>query len=326
MFKRVTAILSLFATVSGLTLFPSTVNAQTYPSRPVRLIATYPPGGSSDLMARILAQKLSEQWGQPVVVENKPGAAGSMGMEYAARLPPDGYSFVIGNLGPAAVNPLLTKVPYDMNRDFIPVSLIATGPNILVVKADSPYKSLQDLVSAARAKPGTINYGTSGPGSMSHLATEMLKREGRMQIEHIPYKGGVLAVQDLLGGHVQMVISDSLPVAQYIRSGRLRALALTSATRSSLWPDIPTFEEGGIQGLVANNWWGVYLPAGTPKAVADKFQADLAKVMVNAELKEKFQGLGVEAMASSQADFRSFLNAETAKYGKLISENGIRGE
>lgn len=326
MFKRVTAILSLFATVSGLTLFPSAVNAQTYPSRPVRLIATYPPGGSSDLMARILAQKLSEQWGQPVVVENKPGAAGSMGMEYAARLPPDGYSFVIGNLGPAAVNPLLTKVPYDMNRDFIPVSLIATGPNILVVKADSPYKSLQDLVSAARAKPGTINYGTSGPGSMSHLATEMLKREGRMQIEHIPYKGGVLAVQDLLGGHVQMVISDSLPVAQYIRSGRLRALALTSATRSSLWPDIPTFEEGGIQGLVANNWWGVYLPAGTPKAVADKFQADLAKVMVNAELKEKFQGLGVEAMASSQADFRSFLNAETAKYGKLISENGIRGE
>ncbi len=301
-------------------------NAQTFPNRPVKLIVTYPPGGSSDLMARIMGQKLSEVWGQPVIIESKPGAAGSIGMEFAARQAPDGYTFVVGNLGPAGVNPLLSKVPYNMERDFIPVALTAVGPNVLVVPQASPFKSVSDIVNAARAKPGTVNFGTSGAGSMSHLAGEMIMRQAGIKMISVPYKGGGLAVNDLLAGQIDMLVSDSLPVSQHIKSGRLRALAITSAKRSPLSPDIPTFAEAGLDGLVANNWWGVFLPTGTPKNVVDSYSDALAKIMNNPDLKERFNGLGVEATMSTPAEFKQFLAAEQAKYSKLISDNNIKPE
>ncbi|MDE2604912.1 MAG: tripartite tricarboxylate transporter substrate binding protein [Burkholderiales bacterium] len=300
--------------------------AQTFPARPVHLVVTYPPGGSSDLMARIMGDKLAAYWKQPVIIESKPGAAGSIGMDYAARQPGDGYTVVIGNLGPALVNPIIQKVPYSMDKDFVPVSLIATGANILVVPVASPFKSLADLLGAARAKPGALSFGTSGPGSMSHLAGELLMRQAGLKLVGVPYKGGGLAVNDVVAGHLDMIISDALPVAQFIKASRLRPLAITSAKRSPLFPDIPTFAEGGVQGLVADNWWGVYLPAGTPQAVVDNYQAALAKIMADPDLKEKFAGLGVEAMATSQADFRTFLAGEQAKYTKLVSDNGIKAE
>ena len=321
MFKR----LLLLAVIVIAVIAPS-VAAQTFPARAVRLITTYPPGGSSDLMARILAQKLTEHWGQSVVVENRAGAAGSIGMEFAARQPNDGYSFVIGNLGPASVNPLISKVPYDMGKDFIAVALVATGANILVVNINSPYRTLQELVAAARAKPNSLNFGTSGPGSLSQLSGEMLKRLAKIQMTQIPYKGGILAVNDLLAGQIDMIVSDALPVAQHIRAGKMRPLAVTSATRSALVPDVPTFGEAGVAGLVAVNWWGVFLPAGTPKPIADKLHADLVKVMANDDLRERFNGLGVEAQASTPEEFRAFLAAENAKYRQLIAETGIRAE
>lgn len=300
--------------------------AQTFPSKPVRLVVTYPAGGSSDLMARIIGQKLSPLWGQPVVIESKPGAAGSIGMEFTARQPADGYTFVIGNLGPAAVNPLINKVPYDMNRDFIPVSLIATGPNILAVPAASPYKTLGELLAAARAKPSTISFGTSGPGSMAHLGGELIMRQGNVKINGIPYKGGGQAVNDLIAGQIDMMVSDALPVSQFLKTGRLRPLAITSAKRSPLFPDIPTFAEAGLPGLVAENWWGVFLPAGTPKAVVDSYRAALVKVMADPDLKERFAGLGVEPQASTQEEFRAFLTSEHARYSKLVADNNIKGE
>lgn len=300
--------------------------AQAFPNKPVKLVVTYPAGGSSDLMGRIMGQKLSEAWGQPVIVENKPGAAGSIGMEYAARQPADGYSFVVANLGPAAVNPLISKIPYNMDRDFIPVSLAAVGPNVLVVPAASPFKSLADLLAAARAKPATLNFGTSGPGSMSHLAGEMIMRQAKVKMTQIPYKGGGLAVTDLIAGQLSMMVSDALPVSQHIKTGRLRPLAVTSATRMSMLPDVPTFAEAGLDGLVANNWWGVYLPAKTPKAVVDSYVAVLKKVMADSDLKERFAALGVDAMASSQEEFVTFFGAETAKYGKLVADNNIKAE
>ena len=316
------ALLLATALAPGLSLAQS----QAFPNRPVRLIVTYPPGGSSDLMARIMGQKMSEVWGQPVIIESKPGAAGSIGMEYTARQPADGYTFVVGNLGPAGVNPLLTKVPYSMERDFIAVALTAVGPNILVVPAASPYKSLSELLAAARAKPDTVNFGTSGPGSMSHLAGEMIMRQAGVKMIGVPYKGGGQAVNDLLAGQINMVVSDALPVSQHIRTGRLRALAITSAKRSPMSPDIPTFAEAGLEGLVANNWWGVFLPAGTPKAAVDSYVEVLNKIMVNPDLKDRFAGLGVEATMSTQAEFRQFLAAEHAKYAKLIADNNIKGE
>lgn len=302
------------------------VQAQNFPSRPVKFIVTYPPGGSSDLMARIMGQKLSVAWGQPVVIESKPGAAGSIGMEFAARQPADGYTFVIGNLGPAGVNPLLSKVPYSMEKDFIPVALTATGPNILVVPAASPFKNLEELLAAARSKPNTISFGTSGPGSMSHLASEMIMRQASVKMTGVPYKGGGQAVNDLLAGHLNMIVSDALPVSQFIKTNRLRPLAITSAKRSPMFPDIPTFAEAGLSGLVAENWWGVFLPAGTPKAVVDNYHATLVKIMADPDLKERFAGLGVDAQASTPDEFRAFMAAESAKYSKLIADNGIKGE
>ncbi len=312
--------------LSACGLFQAQAQAQAFPTKPVKLVVTYPPGGSSDLMARIMGQKLTEVWGQPVIIESKPGAAGSIGMEFTARQPADGYTFVVGNLGPASVNPLITKVPYNMEKDFIPVSLTATGPNILVVPAASPFKNLNDLLVAARNKPGSLNFGTSGPGSMAHLGGELIMRQANVKMVGVPYKGGGLAVNDLLAGQIDMMVSDALPVSQHIKTGRLRALAITSGKRSPLSPEIPTFAEAGLPGLVAVNWWGVFLPAGTPKPVVDAYYSALVKIMANPDLKERFAGLGVEAMATTQDEFKTFLADEKSKYAKLIADNNIKAD
>jgi tripartite-type tricarboxylate transporter receptor subunit TctC len=317
--------LALLVFTLGLGAMALPIQAQTFPSKPVKFIVTYPAGGSSDLMARIMGQRLSEVWGQPVIIDSKPGAAGSIGMEYAARQPADGYTFVIGNLGPASVNPLITKVPYDMEKDFIPISLVATGPNILVVPEKSPFKSLADLLAAARAKPAGLNFGTSGPGSMAHLGGELIMRQAKVKMVAVAYKGGGQAVNDLLAGHLDMMVSDALPVSQFLKSGKLRALAVTSAKRSPMSPDTPTFAEAGLNGLVAENWWGIFLPSGTPKAVVDNYQAALVKIMADRDLKERFAGLGVDAMATTQDEFRAFLLAEHNKYAKLVADNDIKG-
>ena len=324
MFKQKIAV-GIFVLI---TLLGYNVQAQdaNFPNKPVKLVVTYPPGGSSDLMARIMGQKLSQYWNQPVIIESKPGAAGSIGMEFAARQAADGYTFVIGNLGPAGVNPLLSKVPYSMEKDFIAVSLTATGPNILVVPTTSPYKSLSDLVAAAKAKPDSISFGTSGPGSMSHLAGEMIMRQAGVKMISVPYKGGGLAVNDLIAGQINMMVSDALPVSQHIKTGRLRALGITSAKRSPMSPEIPTFAEAGMNGLVAVNWWGVFLPAGTTKVIVDQYMSALVKIMADPDLKERFAGLGVEAMASTPDEFRAFLAEEKAKYSKLIADNNIKAE
>jgi tripartite-type tricarboxylate transporter receptor subunit TctC len=305
---------------------PLATHAQNFPGRPVHLVVTYPVGGSSDLMARIMGQKLQEHWGQPVIIESKPGAAGSIGMEYAARQGADGYTFVVGNLGPVAVNPLISKVPYSMEKDFVPVALTATGANILVVPANSPYRNLQDILAAARAKPGQVSFGTSGPGSMAHLGGELIMRQAKVKMNGINYKGGGQAVNDLLAGHIDMMVADALPVSQFIKTSKLRPIASTGAARSKMFPDIPTFTEAGLSGIVAENWWGVFLPAGTPKAIVDNYHAALVKVMADPELKAKFADLGVEAQASTQDEFRAFLAAEISKYSKLVADNNIKGE
>lgn len=319
-------ILKSALAVIAATSFCAGATAQTFPNKPVKLVVTYPAGGSSDLMARIMGQKLSILWGQPVIIESKPGAAGSIGMEFAARAAPDGYTFVIANLGPASVNPIINKVPYSMEKDFIAISLTATGPNILAVPVKSPYKNLGDLLAAARAKPETVNFGTSGPGSMAHLGGELIMRQAKVKMTQVPYKGGGQAVTDLLAGQIDMMVSDALPVVQHLKTGRLRPLAITSAKRSPLFPDIPTFAEAGLDGLVAENWWGAFVPAGTPKAVVDSYYAALVKVMADPDLIERFAGLGVIAQASTQAEFKAFLAAEHAKYSKLVSDNNIKGE
>jgi len=306
--------------------FSFNVFAQTFPTKPVRFIVTYPPGGSSDLMGRLMAKKLNDLWGQPVIVENKSGAAGSIGMEFAARQPADGYAFVLGNIGPALINPLISKVTYNMEKDFIPIALVSAGPNVLVVPANSPYKTVQDLLNAAKAKPNTLNFGTSGSGSMSHIATEMMMREANIKMTHVPYKGGGLALIDLMAGQIDFIVSDALPAAEHIKSGKIRPLAITSTARTSLVPGVPTFSEAGLPGFAALSWWGIYLPTGTPKDIQDKYHAALVKIMGDPEIIERFANLGVQAQATSMQEFKSFLSAENAKYSKLITENKIKAD
>jgi tripartite-type tricarboxylate transporter receptor subunit TctC len=297
--------------------------AQGYPTKPVRLIVTYPPGGSSDLMSRVYGAKLSELWSQPVIIESKPGAAGSIGMDFAAKQPGDGYTFVVGNLQPVAVNPLLSQVPYSIQKDFVAVSQISQGPNVLVVRAESPFKSLADVIAYAKANPGKLNYGTSGPGSVSHLSAEMLKNIAKAQVVEVPYKGGVLAVQDLLGGQIQFIFSDTLPAMAHIRAGKLRALCVTGESRYELLPDQAPCQNDA-RGLVAVNWWGVLYPAGTPKNIVEKLHADTVKVLADADTKKRFADLGVETKASTPAEFSAFIKAETDKYAKLIKEANIK--
>jgi tripartite-type tricarboxylate transporter receptor subunit TctC len=316
-------LLMRFAAAAAMLVVSAQLAAQTYPTKPVKLIVTYPPGGSSDLMSRIVGQKLSELWGQQVIVESKPGAAGSIGMEFAARQAPDGYSFVVGNIGPAAVNPLLSKVPYDMEKDFVPISLVATGPNVLVINPSVNVKSAAELAALARAGANKLNYGTSGPGSLSHLAGEMFKIITKVSAVEVPYKGGILGVQDLVAGHIQYIFSDSLPAMAFIKSGRIRALCVTGAERYSILPELPPCAES-VPGLVGVNWWGIFMPAGTPKPILDKFHADLMKVMQDADLKKKFADLGVEAVSGTPEQLGTFVKSEMAKYGKLIKEANIK--
>jgi tripartite-type tricarboxylate transporter receptor subunit TctC len=315
----------LLLALAVATLAPM-AQAQKFPDRPIKFIVPYPAGGSSDLMARVMGQKLSEVWGQPVVIESKPGAAGSIGMEYAARQTPDGSSFVIGNMGPVTINPQISKVPYDMVRDFQPVSMVAIGPTILVTNGNSPAKNLMDFVKLARDKPGTMNFGTAGPGTLGHLGGEMMKRLARIDITHVPYKGGVLAIQDLLGGSVQLVFADPQPILPHIKAGKAKPLAVTGAKRSAAAPDIPTFAEAGLPGFVAENWWGVWVPIATPKPAAERLHASLAKAMTGAEIKEKFEGMGIEALSTTPDALRDFMRTEIEKWGKLVREANIRAD
>src|SRR3989442_3319796 len=277
------------------------VLGQPYPAKPVKLIVTYPPGGSSDLMARVFGAKLAELWGQQVIIESKPGAAGSIGMDFAAKQPNDGYTFVVGNLGPVAVNPLLSQVPYNIEKDFVAVSQISQGPNVLVVRADAPFQSLRDIIAYAKANPGKLNYGTSGPGSVSHLSSEMLKNITRAQAVEVPYKGGVLAVHDLLGAQINFIFSDTLPAMQHIRAGKLRALCVTGTQRYKLLPQPPVCQSDA-PGLVAVNWWGVLYPAGTPRPIGDKLHPDTVKALADPDTKKRLADLGVEAVSSTPAE------------------------
>jgi len=300
--------------------------AQEYPNKLVRFIVTYPPGGSSDVMARIIGQKLTEYWGQVVLVDSRPGADGSIGMEYAAKQPADGYTFLLGNFGPVVAKPLLAKVSYDWQKDFAPVSRITNSANILVVPVTLPVKNTKDLVALAKRRPGELTYATSGPGSMSHFAGEMFKRLAGVNMITVPYKGNALAITDLMGGQITTMFSDALPAMQAMKTGKLRAIAVTSEKRWPFTPDLPTLAEEGIQGFAAVNWWGILFPAGVPRNIIDKVNADLVKALATQDVKSKLGELGVETVSSTPEQFGQFMASEAARWGKLVKEATLRVE
>ena len=311
-------------TLSGVFGVPA--NAQNYPAKAVRFIVTYPPGGSSDVMARIIGAQLTEYWGQQVIVESRPGADGAIGMDYASKQPADGYTFLLGNFGPVVAKPLLSKVNYDWRRDFAPVSRITISANILVVPQTMPVKNAKELVALAKARPGELTYGTSGPGSMSHFAGEMFQRLAGVKMITIPYKGNALAITDIMGGQITTMFSDALPAMQAMKTNKLRALAVTSEQRWPFTPELPTLAESGIKGFAAVNWWGILFPAGVPRPVIDKVNADLIKALGTQNVKARLGELGVAAISSTPEEFGAFMASEAARWGKLIKEVGMKAE
>ena len=317
---------ALLALAAASFVTGGTAYAQGYPNKFVKFIVTYPPGGSSDVMARIIGQKLTEYWGQPIIVDTHPGADGAIGMEYAAKQPADGYTFLLGNFGPVVAKPLLSKVNYNWQKDFVPVSRITISANILVVPKTMPVNNVKELVALAKRRPGELTYATSGPGSMSHFAGEMFQRLADVKMITVPYKGNALAITDVAGGQITTMFSDALPAMQAMGTGKLRALAVTSEKRWPFTPELPTLAEEGIKGFAAVNWWGILFPAGVPRPIVDKVNADLVRALANPEVKRRLGELGVDTISSTPEEFGAFMAREAARWGKLVKEANLRVE
>jgi tripartite-type tricarboxylate transporter receptor subunit TctC len=303
------------------------VHAQDFPVKPLRFIAPFPAAGSSDLIARILTPRMNELLSQPVVVENRPGASGSLGMEAAAKAPADGYTLVLGSVSNLAINPhLLKHVGYDPLKDLVAVASLARGPQILVVHPSLPAKNVQDFLRLARSKPNVLICGSGGVGTPAHFGCELLRLRGNAQLLHVPYKGTGQSVNDLIGGQIHSVFA-SMPVAYpHVKTGRLRALASTSPNRSTLAPELPTMLEAGVPGHVSESWWGALVPAGTPAPVMRRLGEVIGRILPEADTKQRFTALGIEPLSMPIDEFRIMIRTEYATWAKIIKEIGIASQ
>ncbi len=295
-----------------------------YPSKPVRLVVPFPAAGTTDIIARATAQKLSEAWGQQVIVDNRPGAAGNIGSELVAKAAPDGYTLLMGTVGTHAINPsLYAKMPYDHVKDFVPVILVAGVPNVLVVNPDLPVKSVPELIAYAKANPGKLNFASSGSGTSIHLSGELFKTMTGVKMTHVPYKGSAPALTDLIGGQVQLMF-DNLPSSlAFIKAGKLRALAVTSATRAPALPDVPTVADS-LPGFEASSWFGLLAPAGTPPEIVAKINGEVAKWLATPDAKEKMAAQGANIAGGTPDDFAKHIQSESAKWAKVVKESGAK--
>lgn len=321
------ALFRLALLAAALTL-PVFAAAQTYPARPVRMIVGFPPGGGTDILARIVAQKLSEAWKQQVIVENRPGASATIAASAVARSAPDGYVLSMGQLTPNAIAPALqTKLQYDAVKDFAPIVLVGTSPNVLVVYPGLPVRTLAELVAHAKAQTKSLTYASSGAGSLQHIAAELFRSMAGLNLVHVPFKGSGQAVTDLMAGQVDMNF-DSIPATiQHIRSGKLRALAVTAAKRAGGGlDDVPTIAESGFVGYDLTTWWGLFAPAGTPNEVLERVHADTVAALRAPDVRERFASLSVEPGGGSRAEFADYVRAEIAKYDRIVKQLGIKAE
>lgn len=300
------------------------VAAQNFPTKPVRMIVPWNPGGTSDTIARVFAAKAVERWGQQIVIDMRAGASGIIGTEVAMNQTGDGYTLLHANMSQWATNPFLYKTRYDTLRDFTPLSLVARAPQLLVVHPGMPVKSVQDLVALAKSKPGELNFGSGGAGTLAYPAGELFKSMTGTSLTHIPFKGTILALNDLLAGRVQVVFSD-MPIAlPHARSGRLRALAVTSATRTQLIPEMPTVAEAGVPGYALENSWGIFAPKGVPRKLVTLLNAEIVRVHSLKEVKDRFVTLGVEATSSTPEEFAAVIKSDGEKFSKIIKATGAK--
>jgi len=301
-------------------------SAALYPTRPVRVVVPYSPGGSSDAVARVLGQKLSETLGQQFVIDNRPGAAGSIGREVVAKATPDGYTLLIGD-SPHTINVhVLRHVPYDPIRDFTPISLIATAPQVFVLHPGFPAKTVKEFIAAASARPGKINYGSGGSGSITHLTAELFKLAARVDIVHVPYKSIANAMTDVIAGQIPAAFPTMPGAVPHVKAGRLRALAISSSKRSSVLADVPTFDESGIAGMVVSNWFGIFGPARLPRDILAKLHASVVDALNAPDVRARTAALSLETVASTPPAFDAHLRAELEKWGKVVKAAGIRPE
>jgi tripartite-type tricarboxylate transporter receptor subunit TctC len=300
---------------------------RAFPEKPVRFVIGFTPGGPSDILARAVGQKLAERWAQQVVVENRPGAGGNLAAEAVAKSAADGYTWLLGNNSILATNhALYRRLPYDPVKDFAPVALVAVQPNILVVHPDVPAKSVADLVALARQSPGKLNYASSGAGAAAHLAGELFKTMAGVDIVHVPYKGAQPALTDLIAGQVQLMFATSASAIPYMKAGRLRALAVTTAQRSPSVPELPTIAEAGLPGFEATTWHGIVVPAATSRAVIEKINADVNAALKERDLSERLAGLGAEVLTGTPGDFADYIAREIPKWTKVVKDSGARAD
>lgn len=316
---RIAALLVIVLPAAG------PVSAQQYPSRPVRMLIGFPPGGGTDIVGRIVAQKLSESLGQQVLAENRGGATGMLAAELAAKAQPDGYTIMMGHIAAISILPsLYPKMPYDASRDFAPITLAAIGPNLLVVHPSVPARNVKELIALAKARPGQLHYASPGGGSVQHLSGELFKLQAKVDMLHVPYKGSGQSIVDLIAGHVQLNFDSVPPVLGHARQGRLRALAVTSEKRSALLPEIPTVNESGVPGFDMGTWWGLVAPAAVGKDVIAKLHAESIKVLKLPDVREKLANVGAEPGGNTPDQFGAFIRSETAKYARIVKDANIK--
>jgi len=321
-----TPVLALAAAAFAQPMQPAQ-SAEPFPSRPVRIVVAFPPGGGTDIVARLVAPKLADAWGQQVLVDNRAGASGTIGTEYAARAAPDGTTIFLGTLGNLAVNPhLYPKMAVDPLRDFAPVTQVVAVHFVLVAHPSLAARDVGELIALARANPGRINYSSSGPGGAPHLAGELFKSMAKIDLVHVPYKGSAPSFQDLLGGQVSLTFDSLVQALPYIRDGRLKPLAVLGAARSPLLPDVPTVAESGLPGYELTNWFGLVAPAATPREIVAKLHADVVKALQDAAIAEKLPAMGASVVGNSPEEFGAVLRADSAKWGRLIRETNIKAE
>ena len=313
---------------AALSLAPAAFaqTAASFPSKPLRIVVTFSTGGAPDILARLIGDKLATAWGQPVVVDNKPGAGGNTGADFVAKAPPDGHTFVVGTVGTHSINgALYAKMPYDMVKDFAPITLLATTPNLLVVNNEVPAKTLQELIALGK-KEGKMTFASSGSGTSIHVSGELFKTMTGIDMTHIPYKGRATAIPDVLGGRVTMMFDNMPSSLPLVKEGKLRALGVTSAQRSPAAPEIPTIAEQGLPGFDAVSWFALFAPAGTPRPIVDKLQLEVKKIISSPEIARRLAEMGLDAVGSTADELAAYQRTEITKWAKVVKDSGAKVE
>jgi len=320
-------LLSLLAAGCAVAAGAAAAQDAKWPQKPITYIVPFPPGGTTDILARAIAVKLGPALGTTIVVENKPGAGGNIGSDFVAKAKPDGYTILGGTISSHAINPsIYPKMPYDAVKSFQPITLIGTNANVLVVGAASPYKTVQDVIAAAKAKPGSISFASAGNGTSQHLSGELFKSLAGISMEHVPYKGSGPAIQDVMAGHVPLMFDTTVVAAPHIQSGKVRALAVTSTKRVGSLPGVPTMTEAGVKGYEIVSWQGVFAPAGTPKEIVQRLNAEIVKILKMPDMRERLAGLGLDPVGNTPDEFAAFQKTEIAMWAKLVKEAKITAD